>query len=864
MIARDESMEKAKYLLENFDRALSEEWIEVYYQPIIRAANGRVCDEAALVRWDDPIIGILNPGDFIAILEAVNVVHRLDLYVLEHVLEKMKKQEAQGLYVVPTSVNLSQIDFYSCNIVEEVTRRVDEAGISRDKIALQITETATARNNENVLSDLIKFKGLGFQVWMDDYGCGDSSPLLFQKIRFDLLKINISMVNQVKYNNTSKVIITEIIRTAMALGMETAAEGVESLGQVEFLKEIGCTKLQGYYYCKPIPMEVVFDRYRNGTQIGFENPEEANYYTAVGSVSLYDLSFMMNDYDEDNVLENYFETWPMAIVEVSEEGLAFLRGNKNFKKFVEVNFPMARKLEEISPENINKSIDAYVINAIKQCGTTGKKAIIDDRIKNGKTLQLLLQRIAVNEIKNVSAVAIAILSITENSQSTADNLTYNYIARALCEDYINLYFVDLDTGKFVEYAPDGKNRDVSVERHGGHFFERVKRYVEANVHKEDQDLFYGVISREALESNLKAHGTFSLTYRQYIDMVPTYVNMKAVKISSEGNRVIIGISNVDAQVRRQEALERIKEERITFSRISALSGDFISIYTVDPKTDKYEIYKTTEKFQSLNLEGKGEDFFAETLRDCETFIYHEDLENFRKSFSREQVMAKINETGLYVNNFRLSFGEEVSYVTLKIAMVEEMDGPQLIVGIIDVDEQVRKELEYSVTLALAEDKAYKDELTSVRNKHAYVDLEDSLNQKIKEGGDVEFAIVVFDLNGLKLVNDTYGHKAGDDFIKKGCGIICDVFSHSPVYRVGGDEFVAVAQGSDYTNMDSLLNDIAKINKANHKKGEVTIAYGQAKFSEGDGFVSDVFERADANMYACKQEMKKAGYGRIKD
>ena len=71
-------------------------------------------------------------------------------------------------------------------------------------------------------------------------------------------------------------------------------------------------------------------------------------------------------------------------------------------------------------------------------------------------------------------------------------------------------------------------------------------------------MFYGVISREALESNLKAHGTFSLTYRQYIDMVPTYVNMKAVKIRSEGNRVIIGISNVDAQVRRQEALNGTK------------------------------------------------------------------------------------------------------------------------------------------------------------------------------------------------------------------------------------------------------------------------------------------------------------------
>ncbi len=864
MIARDESMEKAKYLLSNFDRALKEEWIEVYYQPIIRAASGRVCNEEALVRWDDPIIGVLNPGDFIAILEAVNVVHKLDLYVLEHVLVKMKEQQKQGIFVVPTSINLSQIDFYSCDIVDELVARVDDAGIPRSKIALEVTETATARNNENVLEQLVKLKELGFKVWMDDYGSGDSSPMLFQKIHFDLLKINISLVNQVKYNETAKVIITELIRMAIALGMETAAEGVETEEQAEFLKEIGCAKLQGFYYCRPIPKEVVFDRYKKGAQIGFENPAEADYYSAVGNVNLYDLSVAKKEPDEDNPMSGYFDTWPMAIVESDGEDFTVVRGNKTFREFVETNFP--HKADEINykfTSNV-EGVGSYTVAAMKQCCMDGKMIVIDDRTADGKAVQMLIQRIAVNEVTHVTALAFVILSITDSQHAAADNLTYNYIARVLSEDYIDLFFVDLDTGKFVEYAPDGNNRDISVERHGDNFFEQVKKDAIENVHKEDQHMFLESFDKDFIEKNLKEHGVFSLTYRLYIDMVPTYVNLKAVKTRTKGNQIIIGVSNVDAQVRRQEALERVKEEQITFSRIAALSGDFISIYTVDPNTDRYEIYKTTSRFQALNLESSGENFFEEAVEEIKSCIYPEDLEGFLKVFSKNQVMDKIKENGLFVYNYRLCFDGVPSYVTLKIAKVEEMDGPQLIVGLIDIDEQVRKELEYSINLAIAEDKAYKDELTGVKNKHSYADFEDMLNDKIRKEGEAEFAIVILDLNGLKQVNDNLGHQSGDLFIQQGCSIICNIFSHSPVYRVGGDEFVVVAQGGDYNNLDKLLAELSEVNKNNHENHEVTMAFGEAKFQDKDRFVSDVFERADSKMYKKKKEMKRHGYGRFTD
>ena len=165
---------------------MAENWIKVYYQPIIRTANGRVCDEEALSRWHDPVKGILMPDDFIPVLENSNLIYKLDLYVVEQVLKKLKTQIERRLFVVPTSINLSRTDFDLCDIVEEIRRRVDESGIGRDKITIELTESTVSRDFEFMKKQIERLQELGFKVWMDDFGRGYSSMDLLQDIHFDL------------------------------------------------------------------------------------------------------------------------------------------------------------------------------------------------------------------------------------------------------------------------------------------------------------------------------------------------------------------------------------------------------------------------------------------------------------------------------------------------------------------------------------------------------------------------------------------------------------------------------------------------------------------------------------------------------
>ncbi|MGO4970896.1 EAL domain-containing protein [[Clostridium] aminophilum] len=145
-------------------------------------------------------------------LEETNSSYKLDLYVLENVLQKLKVQADNGLFIVPQSINLSRSDFYSCDIVEEIRRRVDETGIERNRIVIEITESALVDDVEYMTREIKRFKNLGFTVWMDDYGSGYSSPSLLQKIPFDLIKIDMLFVRQLEEEERSRIIVTEIAR----------------------------------------------------------------------------------------------------------------------------------------------------------------------------------------------------------------------------------------------------------------------------------------------------------------------------------------------------------------------------------------------------------------------------------------------------------------------------------------------------------------------------------------------------------------------------------------------------------------------------------------------------------------------------
>lgn len=118
----------------------------------------------------------------------------------------------------------------------------------------------------------------------------------------------------------------------------------------------------------------------------------------------------------------------------------------------------------------------------------------------------------------------------------------------------------------------------------------------------------------------------------------------------------------------------------------------------------------------------------------------------------------------------------------------------------------------------------------------------------------DFAIVILDVNDLKKVNDTAGHKAGDQYLRDACRIICGIFKHSPVFRIGGDEFVSVIQGADYECIEELMGKMKDHNNKALRTGGIVIACGMSKY-EGDADVALVFDRADQKMYENKSDLK---------
>ena len=333
--------------------------------------------------------------------------------------------------------------------------------------------------------------------------------------------------------------------------------------------------------------------------------------------------------------------------------------------------------------------------------------------------------------------------------------------------------------------------------------------------------------------------------------------LRASVIGDEKEEYRTMLQEADRRMEQRLAEERALEDHIAYTRISALSGEYLSIHIVDPETEHYHVYSANEAFRTFGLPAEGEDFFEVTRALSLSLVYRKDLKRFMHAFTRENVLSEIKRAGLFVLTYRLVVQEKPVYIQLKCAMVEEAEGPRLIVGINDVDVQVKQEQEYEKRLIEAEEKASVDALTGVKSKYAYMEAEAQLDHQIETQTQPPFAVVVLDVNDLKKVNDTSGHQAGDEYLREACRMICQRFKHSPVFRVGGDEFAVIAQGQDYEHIDELIRGIEEHNRENIRSSGVVVACGMARFTD-DSSVASVFRRADTEMYANKQRLKETG------
>ena len=151
-----------------------------------------------------------------------------------------------------------------------------------------------------------------------------------------------------------------------------------------------------------------------------------------------------------------------------------------------------------------------------------------------------------------------------------------------------------------------------------------------------------------------------------------------------------------------------------------------------------------------------------------------------------------------------------------------------------------------------------DSMTGVRNKHAYMETEAQLNSWIREGAVEKLAVIACDINGLKYVNDTKGHAAGDQLIKDACALICNVFNHGSVYRTGGDEFIVLLSGKGFDTKEETIEAFNRQVEENIKKNEVVVSIGYSTLQPEDEQLHDIFERADHMMYDRKKQLKSMG------
>jgi diguanylate cyclase (GGDEF)-like protein/PAS domain S-box-containing protein len=233
--------------------ALLRDEFEVYYQPIYAIETGQIVCFEALLRWNHPIRGTIQPADFIPLAEDTGLI----LPIGNWVLRRACKDASLWSQDAAVAVNLSPRQFKSRDLVASVMAALSDSGLPANRLELEITETVFLRNSEATLEILSRLREVGIRLSMDDFGTGYSSLSYLRRFRFDKIKIDASFVRELPSRDESMAIVRAVTGLGRSLGITTIAEGVETSEQLELLRQEGCDQVQGYLFSPPRPAREV-------------------------------------------------------------------------------------------------------------------------------------------------------------------------------------------------------------------------------------------------------------------------------------------------------------------------------------------------------------------------------------------------------------------------------------------------------------------------------------------------------------------------------------------------------------------------------------------------------------------------------
>ncbi|MBD1935209.1 MULTISPECIES: putative bifunctional diguanylate cyclase/phosphodiesterase [Cyanophyceae] len=246
--------------------ALERNEMVVYYQPLIDLHSRQITAMEALVRWQHPTQGLVSPAKFIPIAEANGSIVPIGEWVLRTACAQTRAWQLAGLPAIRISVNLSARQFEQQNLVEVVSKILEETGLEASYLELEVTESFLMGDVQRSVNTLEKLRELGISLALDDFGTGYSSLNYLKRFPVTMLKIDRSFVQDVTSNPDSAAVTDAIIALAKSLRLNITAEGIETQEQLDYLQKRGCEEGQGFYFSRPVPADVIAQMLKESSQ----------------------------------------------------------------------------------------------------------------------------------------------------------------------------------------------------------------------------------------------------------------------------------------------------------------------------------------------------------------------------------------------------------------------------------------------------------------------------------------------------------------------------------------------------------------------------------------------------------------------
>ncbi|MBQ8919690.1 MAG: EAL domain-containing protein [Acidaminococcaceae bacterium] len=498
------------YIMRNYKKAIESCHIQVYYQPVIRTFSRKLCSFEALARWIDPEIGTIYPDEFIPVLERERVINHLDTAILRQVCERIRNSVVNGEIPIPVSVNLSRLDFTLCDIFSVADRIISKYQIPHDFIYFEITESLMAEK-EDLLKEIVeRFRSAGYQIWMDDFGSGYSSLNVLKELSFDELKLDMRFLRP--FSQRSQRIATAVVEMAKNIDIHTLVEGVETEEQFSFLRNIGCEKVQGYYFGKPMPYEEALARM---TELGIEieTPQDRLYYDNIGRIDVLSaVPFMTQEEKDAVVTARQLNSIPLAVAEFATDSFRILFYNSAFEKTASGTEMFSL---EFSQSMLNQPQPYYRLS--------DKIINLMDSVRSGGDGKLLLtfneayfevKARCVAQARDRYCVLIRITNLTKDEQ--AENLSYlDSFVRRLYAMFERITLINLRENS-IRPLYTSTQEDLLSGRQG--IDELVREYAEKYIFPDDREGFLRLFDPQTLAAHFTETGcaSFSAVFRSSV------------------------------------------------------------------------------------------------------------------------------------------------------------------------------------------------------------------------------------------------------------------------------------------------------------------------------------------------------------